>query len=149
MTKCKLAVVFLLGSLSAAPASSQSNDIAAERSRVANERIRVEAERIAQEEKRKAEAAAIDAQRLPALDADQVTPQTAVEQQNVEPPKADVAIAGVKSSATAPQSVGQTDRLGMSRMLEHLRVLGQLRDSGYVTEAEFERIKKRILDGEL
>ena len=36
-----------------------------------------------------------------------------------------------------------------SRMLEQIRVLGQLRDSGYVTDTEFERIKARILDGEL
>lgn len=149
MTQCKLAVAVLLGSLAAAPAWSQSGDIAAERSRVANERIRIEAERIAAEEKRLAEAAAIEAQGQTAPDADRASPQAAVERQNIEPPKADVPVAEAAPSAMAPQSDGQTDRLGMSRMLEHLRVLGQLRDSGYVTDAEFERIKERILDGEL
>lgn len=34
-----------------------------------------------------------------------------------------------------------------SEMLEQLRDLGELRDAGYVTEAEFESIKQRILNG--
>ena len=96
-----LVILFLAGSLLAAPAWSQTTDIASERSRVANERIRIEAERMAQKEERRAEATA------------------------------------------------EAGCLERSRMLEHLNVLGQLRDSGYVTEAEFERIKQRILDGEL
>ena len=36
----------------------------------------------------------------------------------------------------------------MPEMLEQLRDLGELRDAGYVTDAEFETIKQRILDGE-
>ena len=37
----------------------------------------------------------------------------------------------------------------VDRMLEQIRTLGELRDAGYVTETEFERIKQRILDGTL
>jgi len=142
MTERMLIVLLLSGSLFTAPAWSQSNDISAERSRVADERIRVEAERIAQEEKRRA---AAEAERLRALEAEQAE----VEQQDIVQPQSDVVPATMATSATASRSDGETGRLGMSLMLEHLSVLGQLRDSGYVTEAEFERIKQRILDGEL
>ncbi len=142
MTERSLVVLLLSGSLLTAPAWSQSNDIASERSRVADERIRIEAERIAQEEERRAEAAA-EAERLRALEAEQAQAQAEVELQS------DVIPATVATSETASRDDGKTGRLGMSVMLEHLNALGQLRDSGYVTEAEFERIKQRILDGEL
>lgn len=144
MSERLLIVLLLSGSLFATAAWSQSNDIGAERSRVANERIRVEAERIAQEEKRRAEAAA-EAERLRSLEAE----KTEVERQDLAQPESDVTPATIATSATASRSDGETSRLGMSLMLEHLNALGQLRDSGYVTEAEFERIKQRILDGEL
>lgn len=144
MSERLLIVLLLSASLFATPAWSQSNDIGAERARVGDERIRVEAERIAQEEKRRAEAAA-ETKRLRALEAE----QTEVEQQDIAQPESDVIPAAIATSATASRSDGETSRLGMSLMLEHLNVLGQLRDSGYVTEAEFERIKQRILDGEL
>ena len=39
---------------------------------------------------------------------------------------------------------GNTD---VPDLLERLRTLGQLHDAGYVTDAEFEEIKRRILDG--
>ena len=34
----------------------------------------------------------------------------------------------------------------MNKVLEQLRTLGELRDAGYVTNDEFERIKTKILD---
>ncbi len=136
------------GSLFAAPAWSQSNDIASERSRVADERIRIEAARIAQEEEQRAKAAA-EAERLRAPAVEQPRAQAEIEQQDTVQSQPDVVPAAVATSETAPRSDGETGRLGMSLMLEHLNVLGQLRDSGYVTEVEFERIKQRILDGEL
>ena len=172
MTERLLVVLLLSGSLFTVPAWSQSNDIASERSRVAEERIRVEAERIALEEKRRAEVAAeaeqlrtldaeaeaerlraleadAEAERLRVLEAEQARVQAEVEQQDIVQPKSDVVPATVATSATASRSDGETGSLGMSLMLEHLNVLGQLRDSGYVTDAEFERIKQRILNGEL
>ena len=143
----------IFGLLFAAPAWSQSNDIAAERSRVANERIRIEAERMAQEEKQRAESAA-DTELLRVPEEEQVQLPAEVEQQDVVETQPDVITHTVAPSEAAPPetvpiSDGETDRLGMSLMLEHLEVLGRLRDSGYVTEAEFKRIKQRILDGEL
>ena len=39
---------------------------------------------------------------------------------------------------------GNTD---VPDLLEQLRTLGELHDAGYVTDAEFEEIKRRILDG--
>ncbi len=131
-----------------APAWSQSDDIASQRSRVADERIRIEAERMAQEEKRRAEEAA-DAGRLSTPEAKKAEAPAEVVPQDIVQPQPNVIPATVPASATAPRSDSETDRLGMSLMLEHLNTLGQLRDLGYVTEVEFERIKQRILDGEL
>ena len=148
MTERLLVALPFLGLLFAAPAWSQSNDIASERSRVANERIRIEAERMAQEEKQRAEAAA-ETELLRAPEEEQAQLPAVVEQQNMVETQPDVIPPTVAPSETAPLDDGETGRLGMSLMLEHLNVLGQLRDSGYITEAEFERIKQRILDGEL
>ncbi len=148
MTDRVLVALPLLGLLFAVPAWSQSNDIAAERSRIADERIRIEAERIAQEEKRRAESAA-ETGLLSAPEEEQAPLPVEVEQQVMIETQADVISPTAAPSETAPLEDGAAGRLGMSLMLEHLRVLGQLRDSGYVTEAEFERIKQRILDGEL
>ncbi|MDJ0701624.1 MAG: SHOCT domain-containing protein [Woeseiaceae bacterium] len=143
-----LIALLLSGPLITIPAWSQSDEIASERSRVADERIRIEAERMAQEEKRRAEEGA-DAERLSTLEAQKTEAPPEVEPQDIIQPQPDVIPATVATSETAPHSGGETGRLGMSLMLEHLNVLGQLRDSGYVTEAEFERIKQRILEGEL
>ena len=50
----------------------------------------------------------------------------------------------------APPSAGtadvQTDPAEISRTLEQLRELGELKDAGYLTDEEFERLKQRILD---
>ncbi len=47
--------------------------------------------------------------------------------------------------ATPPDSRGGNP--DVPDLLEQLRSLGELRDAGYVTDAEFEEIKRRILDG--
>jgi len=62
-----------------------------------------------------------------------------------------------QETSSAPASRGtQTsasgapvDRIEMSRVLEQLRELGALREAGYVTEEEFEQLKKKILDSAL
>ena len=51
------------------------------------------------------------------------------------------------SSGSPPTEAGS--RKDMSRTLEQLRSLGELKDAGYVTEDEFERIKQNILDSQL
>jgi len=37
----------------------------------------------------------------------------------------------------------------MSRTLEQLRSLGELKDDGYITEEEFRKIKQKILDSRI
>lgn len=75
-----------------------------------------------------------------------------------DPPAADVANGGLtyeesgsNRAADSELSVEQqaTGGQGISSMLEELERLGQLRDAGYVTDEEFEQIKRRILDGRL
>jgi hypothetical protein len=43
-----------------------------------------------------------------------------------------------------PTQAGATGA-DMARVLEQLRQLGELKDAGYVTDEEFDRIKERIL----
>ena len=43
-------------------------------------------------------------------------------------------------------SADSPSRAALSVALEQLRTLGELRDAGYVTDDEFERIKRRILE---
>jgi len=107
-------------------ALGQSQDPAAERARLGNERI--EAERRAREE---------------------------LEQQNQAPEPA-----GQPATATSPtprtQSQGEAPPPGprrppteadrTERGLQQLRELGKLKDAGYLTDAEFQRIKQQILD---
>ena len=53
--------------------------------------------------------------------------------------------------ASAPAEPGPNDTgksRDMSRTLEQLRSLGQLKDDGYITEDEFQKIKKKILDSQ-
>ncbi len=146
MTYRWLVVLLLSVSLFAATAWSQTEDVATERSRVAEERIRVEAERFAQEEEQRA---AAEAEPLGGVDPEQALVQAEAEQQDLVQPQLDVIAATAPTEEPASLDDGKPGSLGMSLMLEQLNALGQLRDSGYVTEAEFERIKQRILDGEL
>ncbi|MEO1247278.1 MAG: SHOCT domain-containing protein [Pseudomonadota bacterium] len=124
--------------LALTPATSPAQDpgaAAAERARLANQRIQAEAVRRAEEE-RALEAEAAMA-RTPAPD-------------NPEPAGTPT---GSQPSATAPRSErsqpNDAGAAGLSLALEQLRTLGELKDAGYVTEEEFERIKQRILDNSL
>jgi hypothetical protein len=45
-----------------------------------------------------------------------------------------------------PDPAPATDADRTDRALEQLRELGKLKDAGYLTDAEFQRIKQRILD---
>ena len=123
----KAAALLCLLTILPSLALGQSNDAAAERARLGNERIQAEAARQAREEALAlanqapvAVAAPIPAQASPSR-------SRAVEQAvQTRPPAADA---------------DRTDR-----GLEQLRELGKLKDAGYLTDAEFARIKQRILD---
>ena len=114
-----------------APAPATADEVADQRARLANQRIQVEEQRRAREE----------AERLGQETAEQeITEQAAPEQDTLEPLPTDTA------AVVADASV---ERMEMSRALEQLRELGALRDAGYVTEQEFEQLKKKILDAAL
>ena len=119
--------------LCVAPAFAQTDDAAAERARLANQRIQAEMERREREVQERAEVAS----REPAQRAEEVEPQQArpVEQVSEAPPP---------DRPPVPPAAKESEDL--SEALEQLRTLGQLRDAGYVTDDEFARIKKKILD---
>lgn len=120
--------VAVVGLLAVAPGLilAQSQDAAAERARLGNERIQAEAERRAQEElelRNRASDAAPKAQAARTGPA-----QAPTEDRPARPPRPAV----------------DADRT--ERALEQLGALGKLKDAGYLTDDEFQRIKQRILD---
>jgi len=134
-----LAFVFL--TLLTPVARAQADDLAAERTRLANQRI--EAEARAREEQDRQAAGGERVEAIPR----QAVPPAAIEPRNVasETPalSAEIAPVGVTRRETA-RPPGDVER-----MLEQIWTLGELRDAGYVTDTEFDRIKQRILDGTL
>jgi hemolysin activation/secretion protein len=140
----RFSITFLVSLLivAMAPAMAQADDVAAERARLANQRIQIEEERRAREEEERLEQA-----------------QTQTEPENLRGSTMETASASdqPQETSSAPASRGtQTsasgapvDRIEMSRVLEQLRELGALREAGYVTEEEFEQLKKKILDSAL
>jgi len=124
----------------AARKAAEEEQAREERARLANERIQVEAARRAEEERARQEFATQAAARPPA-DA------------GPAPGSALVAVPSAPASqipASEPPPVSPGARAARdaqtTRALEQLRQLGELRDAGYVTEQEFDRIKNRILD---
>ncbi len=120
-------------------AEVNAQDSAKGRAEIANQRILAEAERRRQEELA-AEQAANEAE---AQEATAPPPSPAAEV--VTPTPADVP----ESDATVTSSGPARSRADLNVVLQQIRTLGELRDAGYVTADEFERIKTRILDGAL
>lgn len=109
-------------------ALGQSQDPAAERARLGNERI--EAERRAREELEQQNRASQPAGQPAAQSATSPTPRA---QSPGEAPPA--------GPWRPPAEADRTER-----GLQQLRELGKLKDAGYLTDAEFQRIKQQILD---
>jgi len=126
MTHRRAAAILCLLAAAPALALGQAPDPAAERARLANERIQAEAESRAREES---------------------------EQQN-RTPEPTGQPAAASNPPTQPQEARNpaeprrpsADADATERGLEQLRALGKLKDAGYLTDAEFQRIKQRILD---
>jgi uncharacterized membrane protein len=97
-----------------------ADDVAAERARLANDRI------LAEEERRAREAA-----------------------EQAEREQVEQAQTGNRAAPAEVHSSPPVDRIEMSRALEQLRELGALKDAGYLTDEEFQLLKKKILDGAL
>lgn len=115
---------------------AQSTDAAAERARLANQRIQAEAERRAREELEQQRQAAAE-------EAPVAAPAAAPQPPASEPLPARAAASPVAAAAPGRTAVREAE---ISRALEQLRHLGELKDAGYVTDEEFQRIKNRILD---
>ena len=127
-----------------APATTLADDVAAERARLANQRIQVEEERRAREEEQRLEQAQAQAQ---SNSKDPAETSVGVAE-SAEQPR-DTGSEPVTRSTQGGASGAPVDKIEMSRALEQLRELGALREAGYLTEEEFEQLKKKILDGAL
>jgi hypothetical protein len=122
--------LFLLA-LASGLAFGQAPDPAAERARLANERIQIEAERRAQEELARQEQTSIPATAPGAQTLVTAQPPAAPSQPPARPPEPRPPVADMERT---------------QRGLQQLRELGELKDAGHLTDAEFQRIKQRILD---
>lgn len=103
-------------------ALGQSTDAAAERARLADERIQAEAERRSREEQEQQNRAAAPVAPVPAS----------------APSRAPAGPAAPTRPATAADLT--------ERGLEQLQELARMKEAGYLTDAEFQRIKQKILD---
>jgi hypothetical protein len=135
---------------------AQQADIAAERARLGNDRARIEAERhareaIAEQAARQAGVASKAAAPPPDIIRDEApreeaAPPAGVPAAESSPPVAKAPPPPAVEPPPAETADVQTDPAEISRTLEQLRELGELKDAGYLTVEEFERIKQRILD---
>ena len=128
MTHRRATAIICLLAVAPGLALGQTPDPAAERARLANERIQAEAELRAREEPEQQDPTPAPAGQPAAAPSPPAQPQQA--RTPVEPPRP------------------STDVDRTERGLEQLRELGKLKDAGYLTDAEFQRIKQRILDGQ-
>lgn len=106
----------------------EPQSLESERERLGNQRIQIEAETRAREERRRLEEA--EQERLRAQE-EAITSEEAI-------------APGSESRPTEADSSSD-----MSRTLEHLRSLGELKDDGYITDEEFRKIKRKILDNQI
>ena len=125
-----------------APAMAWADDVAAERARLADQRIQAEEERRAREEEQRLEQAQAQSK-------SEDRGETTLEMSESSKPPRDTGSEPVTRNAQGRVSGTPVNRIEMSRALEQLRELGALRDAGYVTQDEFEQLKKKILDGAL
>ncbi|MBT8092411.1 MAG: SHOCT domain-containing protein [Gammaproteobacteria bacterium] len=136
----KISASILLACLLWPPlAVAQSSDAAEERARIANQRIQAEASRRAEEEERRRQAEA-------QLAAERAAAEARAEQLPVQPVvREDPPVTTTRQEPPRPPADSPAET---SRALQQLRTLGELRDAGYVTDEEFARIKKKILDSQ-
>ena len=105
-----------------------AQSLESERERLGNQRIRTETEIRARAEQRRLEEAELARQRA--------------QDESLNSEKAIAPRSGPK-----PTEAGS--KADMSRTLEQLRSLGELKDDGYITDEEFQKIKKKILDSQI
>lgn len=116
------------------PERPQTNDektvqsLESERQKLGNQRIRTETELRARAEQRRLEEAELARRRA---QEDALNSEEAI---------------APRSEFTPSEAGSKTD---LSRTLEQLRSLGELKDDGYITDEEFQKIKKKILDSQI
>jgi hypothetical protein len=140
----RLFIILLAPLLAVALTPAIADDVAAERARLANQRIQIEEERRAREEEERLAQAQAQAQTET-----EDRRETNVEVAPASEQPGDISSPPAARSTQTGVSGAPADRVEMSRALEQLRELGALRDAGYVTEEEFEQLKKKILNGTL
>ena len=135
-----------LAMLIAGPFShAQDQNAPAERARIANQRIQAEAARRAREEQTREQdlLPVAPAAAEPAAPAARITAPPTAAQPSLAPDTAAESRDGVPGPTIEGTNRGADPTL--TQTLEQLRTLGELRDAGYVTDDEFERLKRRIL----
>lgn len=140
----RLSIILLAPLVAVALTPAIADDVAAERARLANQRIQIEEERRAREEEKRLVQAQAQAQTET-----EDRRETNVEVAPASEQPGDTSSPPAARSTQTGVSGAPADRVEMSRALEQLRELGALRDAGYVTEEEFEQLKKKILNGTL
>ncbi len=134
-------------SLQSPDASAQGADTAAERARIANERIRRDMQA---RQSTAPPSAAGDAAPTAPPQATSSLPYAAAQRPaptGTYAPTLGAATATI-APAPAPSAGGGGEAMpenNYTRTLSQLRVLGELRDAGYLTDDEFNRIKTRII----
>ena len=134
--------VILIGIAAAIVVAAQSavaqdaEGINAERARLGNQRIQQDMELRAREEEERR----LEENTQPDQQPQEPAPQPLVVSEANSP-------AVAESTAPLPQSSGPGGDPDMSKVLEQLRVLGELKDAGYVSEQEHAELKQKILDG--
>ena len=136
----RLSIILLAPLVAVALTPAIADDVAAERARLANQRIQIEEERRAREEEERLAQAQTESE-----DRRETNAETAAASEQ----PGDMSSPPVTRTTQTGVSGAPADRVEMSRALEQLRELGALRDAGYVTEEEFEQLKKKILNGTL
>jgi hypothetical protein len=142
------ALVCLLG-LGPALAAGQTPDAASERARLGNERIQAEAERRMREEHEQQDAGPVvrgESAGEPARPAGAPASSAVTEPKRSDSPPPRSGSSAVAAGSVAPRGPPATDDELTERALKQLRDLGELKDTGYVTDEEFRRIKERILE---
>ena len=162
-------------SMALAQSAGSDGSAGAERARLANQRIQADMEMRAREEQRRIEEEQAKVRAQQAAARSEVAAAQYSETTRTEPARTAVPVQNSQAGATEParsavpvqtSQAGSTEPAGtaaplpnsqagaaapargndMYRMLEQLKLLGELKDDGYISEEEFRRIKQRILD---
>lgn len=168
MDLTRSAAVLCLLAVAPTGAVGQAPDPAVERARLGSQRIQAEVERRAREESADADpvagpasgAAGQPSPAPPATTSASGSPSPSPPTAPSPSPSRAPSIAPAPAGTTAPSAPGESTRPApavsqsatgpdhTTRVLEQLRQLGQLKDAGYLTDEEFQRIKSRIIQGE-